>query len=142
MQPITLLEKNVEFGNAGELDTRNTGWFVGFSPWTQGTPGQLRHVPAGEAMAGLCVKWFSHGAGDPNGEPKPLSEGRTMSILVSPESEFRIEFSTRADFAADTFIAHTLRRHGDFAIWGPGVFHRAFGVKPASILTVRWATPG
>jgi len=26
----------VEFGNAGGLDTRGTGWFVGFSDWTHG----------------------------------------------------------------------------------------------------------
>lgn len=25
--------------------------------------------------------------------------------------------------------------------WGPGVFHRAFGVQAACILTVRWSSP-
>ena len=139
MQSTQHLAQNVEFGNAGDLDTHGTGWFVGFSDWTRKPPAQLRHVPAEDLAAGLCIKWFSHPAGNPNGEYKPLSEGRTMSILVSPSSEFRIEFSASDDFAKD-IVAHTLRRHGDFVIWGPGLFHRAFGVQAACILTVRWSS--
>ena len=141
MQSKQLLAQNIEFGNAGDLDTQETGWFVGFSDWTKRASSHLRHVPADEPAAGLCVKWFNHPAGNPNGEFKPLSDGRTMSVLVSPISEFRIEFSVTADFAPPDILAHTLRRHGDFVIWGPGVFHRAFGVQPACILTVRWSTP-
>ncbi len=141
MQSNQLLTQSVEFGNAGDLDTNGTGWFVGFSDWTTKPPAYLRHVPAGELGEGLCVKWFSHPAGDPNGEFKPLSEGRTMSVLVSPASEFRVEFSATNDFAPQEVLAHTLRRHGDFVIWGPGVFHRAFGIQPACILTVRWSSP-
>jgi len=141
MQTKQLLVQNVEFGNAGDLDTRGTGWIVGFSDWTRNPPDHLRHVPADELAAGLCIKWFSHAAGDPNGEPKPLSEGRTMSVLVSPSSEFRIEFSAAADFPPQDTLSYTLRRHGDFVIWGPGVFHRAFGIEPACVLTVRWSSP-
>src|SRR5471030_1042994 len=141
MSSNNLLARNVEFGNAGDVDTNGTGWFVGFSEWAKGLSTELRYVAAGEPASGLCIKWFAHPAGDPNGEPKPLSEGRTMSILVSPESEFRLEFSTTVDFAPDELLAHTLRRHGDFVIWGPGIFHCAFGIQHASILTVRWASP-
>jgi hypothetical protein len=140
MQSKQLLTQSVEFGNADGLDTNGTGWFVGFSNWTKRPPAHLRHVPAEELAAGLCVKWFSHPAGNPNGESKPLSEGRTMSLLVSQASEFRIEFPLGANFAPQDTLSYTLRRHGDFAIWGPGVFHRAFGVQPACILTVRWST--
>ena len=135
------LERGVEFGNAGDLDTNGTGWFVGFSEWTWHPPSHLRHLPATELAAGLCVKWFSHPAGNPNGESKPMSEGRAMSVLVSSATEFRIEFSMTADFASHDVLAHTLRRHGDFVIWGPGIFHRAFGVQPACVLTVRWSSP-
>ncbi|TSD56812.1 uracil-DNA glycosylase [Variovorax sp. KBS0712] len=142
MQPKQLLAQNVEFGNAGGLDTDGTGWFIGFNDWTKNPPSHLRHVPTEELTAGLCVKWFCHPAGNPNGESKPLSEGRTMSVLVSPASEFRIEFSTSAEFVPHDTLSHTLRRHGDFVIWGPGVFHRAFGGQPACILTVRWSRPG
>jgi hypothetical protein len=139
--PPVDLNNLVEFGNAGELDTQGSGWFVGFSDWTKGPAGALRHVPAGAPSAGLCIKWFNHAAGDPNGEAKPVSVGRTMSLLVTPVSEFRIEFSTTADFAADTSLVHTLRRQGDFVIWGAGVHHRAFGVLPATVMTVRWDQP-
>jgi hypothetical protein len=138
MTPQQLLAQNVEFGNAGDVDTNGTGWFVGFSDWARSPPANLRHVPEDALAKGLCVKWFSHKPGDPNGEAKPVSEGRTMSMLVSPGSEFRIEFCRQPDFVAGETLAHTLRRHGDFVIWGAGVFHRAFGVEAACVLTVRW----
>jgi hypothetical protein len=138
MPTTPLLHALVEFGNANDLDTHGTGWIVGFSDWTQGT---LRHVPAGAPSAGLCIKWFNHAAGDPNGEAKPVSVGRTMSLLVSAASEFRIEFSTTADFAPDASVVHTLRRQGDYVIWGAGLHHRAFGVLPATVMTVRWDQP-
>jgi hypothetical protein len=139
MQSNQLLPQNIEFGNAGDLDTSGTGWFVGFSDWTKQSQAHLPHVAAEELAAGLCVRWFSHPAGNPNGESKPLSEGRTIPVLVSPSSEFRIEVSATTDFALQDILAHTLRRHGDFVIWGPGAFHRAFGVQPACILRVRWS---
>jgi hypothetical protein len=141
MTPQQLLAQRVEFGNAGDVNTNGTGWFVGFSDWAKSPPANLRHVPREELASGLCVKWFSHRAGDPNGEAKPLSEGRTMSMLVSPASEFRIEFSANPDFPGHEALAHTLRRHGDFVIWGPGLYHRAFGIQAACVLTVRWNTP-
>lgn len=141
MTSNSVLARLVEFGNAGDLDTRGTGWFVGFSDWTRGPSTALRHVAAGTTSTGPCIKYFSHPAGHPNGDAKPLSEGRTLSMLVDAASEFRIEFSTRADFAPEDSVSHTLRRHGDFVIWGPGIHHRAFGIRPACILTVRWTSP-
>jgi len=30
---------DVEFGNAGDIDTNGTGWFIGFSEWAKGVPG-------------------------------------------------------------------------------------------------------
>jgi hypothetical protein len=127
----------LEFGNAGEVDTQGGGWFIGFSPWTRSACG-LRHMPQETLASGLCVKWFAHEAGDPNGEAKPISQGRTMSILVGADSEFRIDFSPHAGFDADRTVSHTLRRSGDFVIWGAGIHHRACGVQAASILTIRW----
>lgn len=133
-----LLAEHIEFGNAGRVDTAGTGWFIGFSEWTTSNGLKLRHVPTDEESKGLCVKWFMHPAGDPSGQAKPLSEGRTMSILVGAQSEFRLEFSQSQDFAPESTVVYTLREPGDFVIWGAGVFHRAFGIQPASILTVRW----
>ena len=128
----------VEFGNAGDVDTHGTGWFIGFSDWTRHPDPMLRHVPAGADTRGLCVKWFAHPAGHPAGEAKPVSEGRTMSMLVGAPGEFRIEFCALPGFDDGAVQSHTLRRNGDFAIWGAGVWHRAFGVLPTTILTIRW----
>lgn len=129
----------VEFGNASALNTQGTGWIVGFSDWCQAAPHHLRHVPDGQLVEGPCVKWFSHRAGDPNGQAKPISTGRTLSILISPDSTFRLDFCAHPAFAADDTLTHVLRRMGDYVVWGPGVFHRAFGIEAATVLTVRWA---
>ena len=130
---------DVEFGNAGELDTHGTGWFVGFSEWAKASQRvPLRFMPADLASTGLCVKWFMHTPGNPNGQPKPLSEGRTISIMVGEPGEFRLEFSAGSSFDAGETLMHVLQRVGDFAIWGSGLYHRAFCVRPACILTIRW----
>jgi len=128
----------IEFGNASEVETNGTGWFIGFSQWAKTESPSLRHMPAELASTGLCVKWFLHNAGDPNGEPKPVSEGRTISILVGQPSEFKIEFSKSAAFEPSDTTTFVLRRPGDFVIWGPGIYHRAFGLQHACILTIRW----
>lgn len=132
--------ESIEFGNAGALDTNGTGWFIGFSEWARSRGGaDLRHVPAESGLKGLCVKWFAHPAGDPNGQAKPVSQGRTISILVGGPSEFRLEFSRTAAFGpVEARCVHTLRQPGDFVAWGEGVHHRAFGIRPACILTIRW----
>lgn len=129
---------DVEFGNAGEVDTNGTGWFIGFSEWSKHGESQLRHMPSDLEATGLCVKWFVHAAGDPNGEPKPLSEGRTVSILVGQPSAFKIEFSSSAAFEPHATRSHVLRKPGDFVVWGRGIYHRAFGLQQACILTIRW----
>jgi hypothetical protein len=129
---------HVETGNAGLLDTSGTGWFIGFSEWAKSGDGNLRHVAAEALSSDLCVKWFNHPAGHPNGEHKPISEGRTISILVGAPSDFRIECSTSGAFEPHETVVGLLRQTGDYMIWGEGVFHRAFGIKPATILTIRW----
>jgi hypothetical protein len=136
---VPALPENVEFGNAGALDTRGTGWFVGFSEWSKSSGANLRHVPATVDLRGLCVKWFMHKAGDPNGIGKPVSEGRTLSILAGEPSEFRLEFSLAEPFEPRSTLVHTLREPGDFVIWGEGIYHRWSSVRPACILTVRWS---
>lgn len=128
----------IEFGNAHAVDTHGTGWFIGFSDWARSGGADLRHMPADMASTGLCVKWFMHAAGDPNGQDKPLSTGRTISMLAGPASEFRLAFCATPDFETSATKVHTLRAPGDFVIWGAGLYHRAWGLQPASILTIRW----
>lgn len=127
----------IEFGNAAEVETRGTGWFIGYSAWCRGESG-LRHMNAEAESAGLCVKWYTHAPGDPNGEAKPISVGRSISMLIGATSEFRIEFAPTPGFDPAETVTHVLRRPGDFAAWGPGLYHRAFGVQQATILTLRW----
>jgi hypothetical protein len=128
----------VEFGNAGDVPTHGTGWFIGFSEWARSGAAPLRYMPAGQHATGLCVKWFHHEAGHPNGDPKPISEGRSISLLVGQASEFRLEFAPSPRFEPNDTLAYTLRRPGDFVIWGGGIYHRAFGLQRACILTIRW----
>jgi hypothetical protein len=131
------LELPVEFGNAGEVPTHGTGWFVGWSAWTH-APLDLRFQPATVASTGLCIKWYHHAGGHPHGEVKPVSEGRTISILVGAPGGFRLDFSRSAAFEADATLTHVLRRPGDYAVWGAGVFHRTWSLEPSTILSVRW----
>lgn len=127
---------NYYAGNANEAETRGTGWFVGFSDWTLAGPTNLLHIPKDQMLSGVCIKWYDHPAGDDSGG-KPVSEGRTISILVSNESEFRIDFCEREDFegAVETVV---LKRHGDFAAWGAGLYHRWHCISRSTIMTVRW----
>ncbi len=128
----------IEVGNASELDTRGTGWFVGFGTWTRDGQLDLRHVPEQARSRGLCLKWMDHPAGDPRGVGKPPSEGRTLSILASDGGRFRIEFSDDPEFPAGRTVRHTLARRGDFVAWGEGLHHRWFVDRDCTIVTLRW----
>jgi len=127
---------NIDTGNAYDQDTCGTGWFVGFSEWTRASTDGLRHVPKGEAVSGLSMKWFDHPPGQ-EGHAKPVSEGRTLSILVNEGGEFEIDFCVSADFSGEVRTVR-LARPGDFAAWGVGLFHRWRCVRRATVATVRW----
>jgi hypothetical protein len=104
----------IEFGNASEVDTRGTGWFVGCGAWTRNGGLDLHHIPEEARSRGVCLKWIDHHAGDPNGVGKPPSVGRKVSILVSDSGRFRVEFSDDPAFPEGRTVAHTLTRRGDF----------------------------
>ena len=125
-------------GNARDADTKGTGWFIGFSDWARVAGSDLLHVPQDLPLSGLCVKWFDHPTGHDSGSDKPRSEGRTVSILVSEGSLFRIEFCEAPDFQAKAVESTVLKRHGDFAAWGAGLFHRWHCESRSTILTLRW----
>lgn len=132
---------DVEFNNAGTIDTNGTGWLVGYSDWTRDNiPGtaDLRHIKKDTLFSGMSVKWMDHKADDSNGYDKPISEGRTLSILVSEKGKFRLEFSEDQDFPEGKIEKFCLEKHGDFIVWGAGLYHRWFFDEDTSILTVRW----
>lgn len=128
----------LEIGNAGALDTQGTGWWIGFSDWTRDGGANLRHMPAALAASGVSAKWYDHPAGHPNGEAKPVSEGRSVSLLVGEAGAFRLDFSRDPAYPPERTLTRVLRRRGDFAAWGAGLYHRAFGLRDSSILTLRW----
>lgn len=128
----------LDIGNAHEVKTQGTGWFIGFSPWTMGSHAGLRHVPAGQPLTGLCVKFFDHPSGHDSGSDKPVSEGRTMSMLVSSGARFEIVFSLSPDFSGEVRQV-LLQKEGDYVAWGAGLYHRWRCETRSTILTVRWS---
>jgi hypothetical protein len=131
---------NILTGNAQSAETEGTGWFLGFSPWTILGGSDLLHVPRDRLLSGLCAKWYGHPTGHDSGNGKPLSEGRTVSILVTSESKFRIEFSALPTFPAEGLKTVVLERQGDYVAWGAGLYHRWHCVERSTILTIRWST--
>lgn len=132
---------DIEFGHLGSLDTQGTGWFLGHSDWTRESGGQgdpLRYMPMELHSHTLTMKWMDHVAGDPRGKGKPVSEGRTLSILVGTPGRFRLQFSRHAHFPEQATVEHVLESVGHFSIWGAGIHHRYEVDADCTILTLRW----
>ena len=125
-------------GNAEHMDTQGTGWFIGFSPWARKPQSELLYVPKDQPLSGLRVKWFSHEAGHDSGTQKPVSDGRTISILTNSDGQFQLEFSPRPSFDGPDLKTVQLTRPGDYAAWGAGIFHRWHCVQSSTVLTIRW----
>lgn len=132
---------DIEFGNVGALDTKGTGWFIGFSDWTKTNAAgvaNLRFMAQDTLAHTIHAKWMVHPVHDDRGAAKPPSEGRTISILVSESGRFRLEFSLDERFGMAQTLRHTLEQHGDFVIWGKNIYHRWFVDQACTILTLRW----
>src|SRR5690349_6004381 len=129
---------DIEFGNAHETFTSSTGWFIGYSEWAKSGEADLRYVPPDALSRGLCVKWMRHWRGDPRGSdpPKPISEGRSINMMVSERGALRIQFSESPDFPADATREHLLQLEGDFCAWGAGLYHRSYFEADCTILTL------
>jgi hypothetical protein len=131
----------IEFGNVGQLDTHGTGWFIGFSDWVKSRDDQipsLRYMPKDHLAHTLHAKWMSHPVHDDRGTHKPPSEGRTISLLVSNEGLFRLQFAPNDVFSESQTVEYRLNNHGDFVIWGEHIHHRWFVDQACTILTLRW----
>ncbi len=130
----------VELGNAKEFDPSGTGWIVGYGDWLQcGSPtgSCLRYMNKHSLAHGISIKWMDHPKNDPKGSCKPVSEGRSISFLVSVKGKFRIKFCEDANFRGRV-ESFTLKKHGDFVAWGEGLYHRWHADEASTILTVRW----
>ncbi|MBW4442073.1 MAG: hypothetical protein KME10_12705 [Plectolyngbya sp. WJT66-NPBG17] len=117
---------DIEFGNAGAINTNSTGWFIGFSDWTKADVASvtdLRFMAKNALAHTIPMKWIVHSVNDSRSVAKPLSEGRTLSILVSETGRFRLEFSANSTFPVGQVVQHELQAHGDFVIWGENIYY-------------------
>ena len=135
---------DLEFNDAAMVDTQGTGWFLGYSEWVRdkNISSALRYMPQNLRSRGLCMKWMIHRKGDHLGGDKPLSEGRTLSIMVSESGRFRIQFARQPNFPEHHVVEHVLRKPGHFSVWGAGIYHRWFVDEDCTILTLRWIPEG
>ncbi|WP_151637609.1 hypothetical protein [Noviherbaspirillum aerium] len=132
---------DIEFGHLDGIDTQGTGWFLGFSDWVRDSSneaGGLRYMPSDRRSHTLAMKWMRHAAGDPRGSGKPVSEGRTISILVGMPGRFRLQFSEYPDFPEESIAEYLLETNGHFCLWGEGIHHRYTVEEGCTILTLRW----
>jgi len=87
----------IEEGQVSDFSPRGGGWLVGFGENFRDPT--LRRMAKNALAHTVGIKWMVHERGDPNGTDKPKSDGCTLSVLVSPVGDFRVEFSRRPDFA-------------------------------------------
>ena len=125
--------EGAEWGNAAAAGTADRHWVVGFSDLLKTAP--LRHVPADSKATGVCLKWGLHPAGDPGGRDKPVSTGRTISLLANAGGLFRLRL-WRGDGPVTTV---TFDEPGDFAAWGEGISHEWDVLADATVVTLRWS---
>jgi hypothetical protein len=131
----------LEVGNAWALRPQaqpHTNWVVGDHA---GIPAEslrfLRHGghPAGgQGVENMALKWFAHAPTDPRewGEGKPISTGRTLSLLAG-EGAFELWFRH-----GERDARVLLEEPGDYALWGPGIAHSWRVRKPSLVVTLRW----
>ena len=81
----------LETGNAGEVDTNGTGWFIGFSDWTDAGDANLRHIPSEIDARVLRQVVFAPCRGSER-RAQVICEERTVAIQVGLSGSFRIEF--------------------------------------------------
>lgn len=115
-------DRSFYFGNAACDCVGGTGWFVGqFVPSELG----LRHQTAVE------VKWGIHPDGERRSRPWAQGHGTTIAILI--RGALRLEFHTGHD---PKLI--TLRREGDYVIYGPEMVHSWEAIGETLVLTLRF----
>jgi hypothetical protein len=135
--------EGVELGNAWalrSLETPHTNWVVGdhggISAESLRFLRHRSHPEGAQPVEDVALKWFAHHPDDPPewGEIKPLSTGRTLSLLAG-EGAFELCFSREGEA-----LRVVLEEPGDFVIWGPGLSHSWRTLQPSLVVTLRWRT--
>jgi hypothetical protein len=83
--------------------------------------------PGPRATEALEVKWGIHPAGDTRSGWTAGDERTTMILLV--EGQFRLDL---------TVGSTTLKRQGDYVVWGPGIDHSWHAEQDSIVITIRW----
>jgi len=135
--------EGLEHGNAWALRDPSqpaTNWLLGDHA---GIPADsLRFLPQllsggrpAMAVENLALKWFEHQPSDDPawGENKPLSTGRTLSLLAG-SGAFELRFRR-----GGCHCRLLLDQPGDFALWGEGLEHSWRALLPSTVLTLRWS---
>lgn len=138
--PVSIGEL-VEFGNAANYSPQGGGWLVGYGDNFQNPT--LRRMAKNALAHTIGLKWMVHNPSDnvSTGKKKPISDGCTISILVSQTGNFELEFSMIDDFQnndKEVYRKHTLTQTGEFVVWGGEIHHQWTVHAPSTILTVRW----
>jgi quercetin dioxygenase-like cupin family protein len=112
------MSKNWYSGSA-EQDGRDTrGWFIGhFIHPAQGV----------RSSKDVEVKWGIHPTGEKRAEWTADDYRTTLVLLV--QGNFRIDL---------TETSVTLRKQGDYIIWGSGIDHSWEALSDSVVVTVRW----
>lgn len=111
------------FGNAAVDQLRNTGWFVGqFVPAELG----LRH------QTDVELKWGLHKDGEKRSRPLANGNATTISVLIRGGA-LRVTFD-----AGGTPQVVTLRKEGDYVVFGPDVVHFWEADGEPIVLSVRF----
>lgn len=120
------LTSRILTGNAGQKDWDNChrGWFIGhFIDSSFG----LR------STSDIEVKWGEHKPNEERKNPGVNNQSTTLTLLIS--GAFIIEFP---DFNKSI----SLKKMGDYVIFGPGVSHTWKAIDDSIVLTVRWPSVG
>lgn len=105
-------------GKAPLEEKDHLGWFIGhfITPATD---------PRSTSL--LEMKWGIHKAGESRQDWASSPHATSLSILIS--GRFCLQFPNQ-----EIILTH----QGDYALWGPGVFHSWLAEEDSTILTVRW----
>ncbi|MFI6587514.1 signal peptidase I [Embleya sp. NPDC050493] len=106
-------------GNANDDAPQHRGWLLGH--FIDPAVGNIR------ATGDLEVKWGIHPAGQSRPEWTTDDQRTTMLLLIS--GCFRLDLTTGST---------TLKRQGDYVVWGPGIDHCWEALEDSVVVTVRW----
>jgi quercetin dioxygenase-like cupin family protein len=112
------MPENWHTGNAAEEGEAYRGWFIGHFI----SPKSIRATQAVE------VKWGVHPAGQQRNSWH-AGEDRMTSVVLLIQGRIRIDLSAGSV---------TLKRVGDYLIWGPSIDHFWEAEEDSVAVTVRW----